>query len=375
MKHFICLLFLTLSVVCPRVVYALDEHGVEDGFYGYAKPYIPPGMARAIEENEARRASHIPTGETVENPKRRTGFNPTAEFYRGAKYINVKADLPLINEFAAKGGLDYRKISYSPVRGQPNGSCWAEGAVSAFELNWNAVLRGKLVFAVNDVIDCSGFGSASRGGQLSLEYALGGLALESDYKYTGRDGKCRKDVERHNPLKEVALVRGEDGGALTEPELLTAFLKYGAMEICGSAGAMGEGGRQDKIRTGGTNHCYALGSAFPGASKGWLDKWYFGVKNSWGDGSDSALNISNGNWGDAGWGDYVISKDGSNISSDVFVEFMIGYAGDLLPPTPLVVDVKYGKVTLHITIQPSAIANKDVLLSKIEKAIAVVEAK
>ena len=127
---------------------------------------IHPDMQRAIIENESKLEKGEPLSdgndfEIVDGEKRPTGFHPTSHFYMGASFINFKSDpnLVLPEEF------DLTELSYSPVRGQPAGSCWAEGNVSAFELTWNYILGTKHVFAVNDVIGCSGFGTAKFGGQ------------------------------------------------------------------------------------------------------------------------------------------------------------------------------------------------------------------
>lgn len=359
--------FLLLLLTFAFTAYADEAEEADKKFHGYLKPFIHESMLEAIKINEAAPKKEEPKKAAVNDDKPK-GFYPTMEFYKGAKYINIKADPDLIKQYETKG-LDYREISYSPVRGQIQGSCWAEGAGSAFELNWNAVMLTKVIFSVQDIIDCSGFGTAKNGGQLSLEYALNGLAYESDYKYTGRDGRCNKTVDRHLPLQQVAVLRGENGGFPTEPELLTAFLTYGAMEVCGSASALGNGGRQDTIRSGVTNHCYAYGSAIPGKSKGWLDVWYHGIKNSWGDGQNTALNLSKGNWGDKGWGDYKLSNNGSKISGSVITEIMIGYAGPLVPPAPVTFFVSNDTWNLKVTVQPTAKYTVDKARATMELAL------
>lgn len=345
-----------------------------DKFYGYYRPYIHPAMREAIKANEskARMGIEDESGDdtlVVDGREVHTGFKPTSDFYRAAKYINVKADPDLIKQFEEKGGLNYQDFSYSPVRGQIQGSCWAEGAASAFELNTNAVLGKKFVFAVNDFIDCSGYGTARSGGQAAYPYAINGVAFDDDYPYTGRDGKCKKDVERHFPLKETAIVRGEDGGFPTEPELLTAFFKYGAMEVCGSAGALSSGGRQDQIRYGSTNHCYALDAARRGEKLGWLSAWYWGIKNSWGDGQNTKWNLSQGDWGDKGRGDYRISKDGKKIEGSVITEIVMGYAGPRIPPVPVTFFIEGQGVNLKITIQPEAMVTQADLTARIQEAL------
>ena len=235
----------------------------------YAKPFIHPDMEAAIHENESLQKRGIkPQGWL--NPKRPTGFHPTSNFYKGGTFLQHQADpTPVPTEF------DMRTKSYSPVRGQIQGSCWAEGNVSAFEMTWNFIKGTKLVFGVNDVIDCSGYGSAWSGGQLSMQYdTKAGLALESVYPYTGRDGRCKKDVARSNQLRAAPFLRGANGGFPSEPELKAAIFKYGAMEVCGASSSLGSGGRQDTPRSGRVDHCYAVVGWLDGKAKGWLAASY-----------------------------------------------------------------------------------------------------
>ena len=340
--------------------------------------FIHPDMKTAIERNESvlRGFSGMaadPESDriSVNGVEQFTGFKPTLDFYRGRKVINIEVD----PNVTLPKNLDYRKFSHSPVRGQVQGSCWAEGNVSATELNWNAVLGTKLVFAVDDVIQCSGFGSARRGGQLSMEYNLKeGLAFEEDYPYTGRDGKCRKDVERHYPLLEVAFLRGAKGGFVTEPELMAAVNKYGAMEVCGSASSLGSGGRQDNPRRGSTNHCYAYGGYLWGPDMGWLEGYYHLIKNSWGDGSGSEL--SNGrSWGDKGWGMYRLSRNGVKLEGSVITEIQVGYAGPIRPREPVIFEMDTPSLKLKITIAPTAIQwTKESLSKAIEELVKELEA-
>ena len=253
------------------------------------EPYIHPDMKQAIDENEKLLKAGLPLPEDfilLNGLKHHTGFRPLMQSYIGADFVNMKAD-----DVVLPKKFDMREKSFSPVRGQIQGSCWAEGNVSAFELTWNFIKQTKTVFAVNDVIDCSGFGSAASGGQLSMGYDVkAGLAFESDYKYTGKDGRCKKDIARHQALKAAPFLRGATGKFPTEKELMAAAYQYGAMEVCGSAGALGSGGRQDNPGNGPTNHCYAYAGWLDGKEMGWLDAKYHIIKNSWGDG-----------WGDKGY--------------------------------------------------------------------------
>jgi C1A family cysteine protease len=315
------------------------------------KPYIHPDMQRAIDETEsAKRSGKAFNGSqwvVIDGKRYYTGFHPDSNFYAGGSFKHFKSDPVTLPK-----SFDIRKNSHSPVRGQIQGSCWAEGNVSAFELTWNFINGTKTVFAVNDVIDCSGYGSASSGGQLSMQYNTEkGLAHEADYPYTGKDGRCKKDVARHNPLKAAPFLRGANGGFPTEKELMAAAFQYGALEVCGSASALGSGGRQDTIRNGVTNHCYAYAGWLDGKEMGWLDAKYHIIKNSWGDGSNSPLNLSGGDWGDNGYGYYRISTDGVRIRGSVITEIQVADTGlPLHLPMPKTFKLENQDIVLTVTV-------------------------
>ena len=263
-----CILWFSilLFIFATRVLFAEDV--THSAFGGIT---IHPDMQKTIRDIEKRKTEGLGPNDdtvTIDGNKYYTGFHPTMQFYQGASSIRFRKD-PTVT---LQKSFDMRKSSFSPVRGQIRGSCWAEGNVSAFELTWNYILGTKTVFAVNDVIDCSDYGTAANGGQLSMEYDTHeGLALESEYKYTGKDGRCKTSVERHQPLKAAPFLRGADGHFPTEKELMAAAYQYGAFEVCGSASALGSGGRQDNPRSGSVNHCYAYAGWLDGKEMGWLD--------------------------------------------------------------------------------------------------------
>lgn len=334
-----------------------------------AAPYIHPSMQEAIKVNEQRLAKGegMPDYVVIDGVRRYTGFNPTSDIYRGAKYLNIQ-----VPEDWEMKEIDFSKLSYSPVRGQIQGSCWAEGACSAFEFNWNA-LGTKLVFSVQDIIDCSGFGTARSGGQLSLQYALNGLAYEKDYSYRGVDGRCRSDVARQNALKDAPYLRGANGGFPTGRELNYYLHTYGSAEICGSAAALGGGGRQDTPRRGVTNHCYAHAGMRWGPNYGWLPKWYHGVKNSWGDGTMGPLNPARGNWGanPNGYGWYALeSSEGGALLGSVITELEGAHIGQpLFPSGPKEFTVDTANATLEAVIEQGAKFDAEKAKAYLEEAI------
>jgi len=270
-----------------------------------AAPEIHPGMLETIQKNE----SDIRTAGFIKNPNQIlvdgklqwTGFNPTSQIYVGADYIEV--DVP--EDWEMKE-IDYSVISHVPIIRQRDSSCWAQSCRTGMNMAWNSrfgFIKGMLEafdFSVQDVIDCSNYGSARSGGQLSCGYAAkNGLASSVAYQYTARDGKCRSDVERTHKLERAPMLRGKGGGFPNEREINYAYHVLGPMAFCGSASAMKSGGWVENPGGGGTNHCYGGGGMRWGPNYGKAAAWFHGTPNSWGE-----------DWGaaPAGWGWYKFTS-------------------------------------------------------------------
>jgi len=321
---------------------------------GYAQKFIHEDMLKAIQENEQNLKKGILRDDFifVGGKKVYTGFKPTQETYYGATYLDIKVDpnVKLPKTF------DMRKKSYSPVRGQIKGSCWAEGGGSAFEMTQNYKDGSKTVYAVQDIIDCSGYGTAAAGGQLSMQYATkAGLAHDKDYTYHGRDGFCKRNVARHKPLKKAPYLRGATGRFPTRTELMFTVYTYGAVEVCGSSRSLGSGGRQDEPRSGMVDHCYAVVGWLDGEEMGWLKGTYFIIKNSWGDGSNSIWNLSDGDWGDKGYGYYRLAREGEELKGSTITEIQVGDTGSpLIHSDTSSFVIETSKITQTVTILPGA---------------------
>merc|ERR1719278_789120 len=88
----------------------------------------------------------------------------------------------------------------TPVKNQGQcGSCWAFSTTGAIECNY-AIQNGKLnSLSEQELVDCAGvlrYGcDGCSGGQMTggMKYVEneGGLCLESEYKYTAKDGTCK----------------------------------------------------------------------------------------------------------------------------------------------------------------------------------------
>lgn len=104
--------------------------------------------------------------------------------------------------------VDWRTASpavLTPVKNQGNcGSCWAFAATESIE---SAIAISKKqappVLSAQEIVDCTpnpnhcGGTGGCEGAicQLAFNYTKdGGLTLEKDYKYTGRDGKCKEST-------------------------------------------------------------------------------------------------------------------------------------------------------------------------------------
>lgn len=325
--------------------------------------YVHPEQRAAILRTEAilkRSDNGLRTGDEpervadsmiVNGVKQYLGYHPTWEQYDGARFKNFNDYSGRTAGETVPAEFDFRLVGASPVRRQMCGDCWAQGGISAWEFNVTAADRSSRVFSVQDVIDNSGFGSCG-GGQLSLAHMEKGAALESEYPYKGRTGSRRSDVKRYEAAIEVGYLRGADGKFPTLQDIQRAIMETGALEVCGSASALGSGGRQDTIRSGSTNHCYALVGWLDGKAHGWLDATYLIIKNSWGDSSNSKLSPDNGKgWGDKGYGYYPLAKgDGVHLKGSVITEIQWARYKPLPPPEPVNFVLESSQMSLSITV-------------------------
>lgn len=253
-----------------------------------------------------------------------TGYNPNFfEHYR-AQYLNM----PEEGLSKSRGGVFPDEFNQTPpgffVNRQPNGSCWAEGGRSAGEAAVYYVTGKAFHFSAQRIIDCSGFGSASGGGQISIDDFLSpkGTVLESDYPYDGYDHKCSKDKSIfRNQSRQNYFISSSSGGNPEWGDMKNAFMEYGAGEICGSASALRDGGWVENPGNGGTNHCYSANGWLKGELHGHTAGEYIIVQNSWG-----------ADWGEAGQGFYRIARDGKKITSSVMTENKFPSFGSPCPP-------------------------------------------
>jgi len=207
-------------------------------------------------------------------------------------------DIIIEDEFSVNSNAENvdwtEKGVVTPVKNQGQcGSCWAFSTTGAIECNY-AIQNGKLnSLSEQELVDCAGilrYGcNGCSGGQMTggMKYVEneGGLCLESDYKYTAKDGTCKASTcgtkyDANSGYTEItqysssALEAAVNKGCVSigiEADQ-TTFQHYSSGVFSGSCGT--------KVDHG----VLVVGYGEEGGKKFWK------VKNSWGD-----------SWGEEGY--------------------------------------------------------------------------
>lgn len=220
---------------------------------------------------------------------------PVREF---SPKLGAHAFEELPKEYVLKGNVQR-------IFSQECGDCWAQGASTAFETLVSLADKASIFVSRQQVIDCSGFGGCG-GGQISVKDFVKpkGAVYESDYPYKGSNGKC-KTAPRHQAAQDFFYMKDD----ATWPDYQRAVYEMGPLEVCGASSALKNGGWVSSNPGGGIDHCYALVGWYDGAMHGKPAGSYAIIANSWGS-----------NWGDDGFGYYLMAKDGIHMNGNVIVE-------------------------------------------------------
>jgi C1A family cysteine protease len=165
---------------------------------------------------------------------------------------------------------------------QKAGDCWAQGTVGVLEslIKINHGVEEKM--SVQEIISCSGSGSAARGGYFAHEYhKVKGGADEAQFPYTARDIRCKAGLQPKYHLKAWGYI-GAQNRRPTTIEMKKALMEHGPIGVTitanGALQRFSGSGVFKGCSNGGTNHIEVI--------VGWDDSegggvWF--VRNSWGE--------------------------------------------------------------------------------------------
>lgn len=193
------------------------------------------------------------------------------------EYFKKKTNIPVSSSNMRK--WDWRRQGkVSPVRNQRGcGSCWAFATLGAFEGNDRLQNSRNIDASEQCVLNCSGKGSC-RGGWWAFDFLINkGVANESRYPYSARDGQCNNSAPRVYKATKWGYVKGQSPSI---SQLKKALIKYGplavAVHVSPSFQAYADGVYNNNVNKS-INHGVTL--------IGWDDnKRAWIIKNSWGTG-------------------------------------------------------------------------------------------
>lgn len=170
-----------------------------------------------------------------------------------------------------------------PVKRQRYNDCWAQGTVGVLESLIKIHLGKEENISVQEVISCSGKGTAARGGFFAHSYHQAkGAVEEGQFPYQARDVRCKAGLKPQYRLKAWGYV-GSQGKRPSVSEIKQAIMEHGPVGTTITANSalqrFSGGGVFSGCASGRTNHIEVI--------VGWNDKegskgvWF--VRNSWGE--------------------------------------------------------------------------------------------
>lgn len=280
----------------------------------------------------------------IDGEKYFTGYRPTEKQYEGAVYRDFpvwEVSQPIPEE------LDFTKIAPPNVVRQPCNDCWAQGAAMAFEgvIGW--LDRASRSISRQAIIDCSGFGTCARGGEISVGFFMSpkGAVYTSDYPQVGRDQRCQSSrLNFMEQARSVGMIRGSRGSLFKVEDLQRAIMAHGPLEVCGASSSLGGFDRDgfiSKNRRGGADHCWAMYGWLNGVAQG-KPKGVYGIfVNSWGK-----------NWGKDGIVYLRLAQDDVNLDGGAVTEAAFIDYKDAPNQKPETFEVVLKDVSLTVTVQP-----------------------
>ncbi len=208
-----------------------------------------------------------------------TGFNPPPDWKDYGEWQDrfevAESDVPRFYDwrFYAQG--------LTPVKRQRYNDCWAQGTVGVMESLIKIHHHIEVDISVQQVISCSGSGTAARGGNFAHEYHVRkGAVTTSTFPYVARDVPCKPGLTPAYKLSRWGYV-GSRSRKPTTMEIKQALMEHGPVGATISANSalsrFTGSGVFSGCSTGQTNHIEVI--------VGWNDDegggvWF--VRNSWG---------------------------------------------------------------------------------------------
>lgn len=235
-----------------------------------------------IEETLASEITHpintVPWAAT-QPLSRITGLKLPANWQDLAQWKSSKDFITQVEELPEFFDWRFYANGLTPVNLQRAGDCWAQGTVGVLESLIKIRDATEVKLSVQEVISCSGSGSASFGGYFAHEYHKShGAAKEAQFPYVGRDIRCKAGLTPDYKLSQWGYI-GQKNRRPTVIEMKQALMEHGPIGVTITANAPLQRFTGDGVfkgcSNGGTNHIEVV--------VGWDNKegvWF--VRNSWG---------------------------------------------------------------------------------------------